>query len=168
PAPPAPALAGRDVMLLPAQGGQVAPVPAGLDAELRFWLDQQGPTVRWVFPDRLRSVLASSPALDIDIDALVVSSFQRAEVRRIGDPLFGDLRRLGALVGARYALVPVMAAYVPGEAGEAGRVEIATALIDTIGGNVLWYGVVAGQRGAAGAPEVTASAARAVAEALLR
>jgi hypothetical protein len=48
-----------------------------------------------------------------------------------------------------------------------GRVEVAVALIDTFGGRVLWYGVMAGEPGAEGSGDVAASAARAVAQTLL-
>lgn len=151
-------------MVLPAQGGVSRP-PAALDDEIRFWLTERGGATDWVFPERLRRSLQSAPALrDIRIDALAVSSFHGAEVKRIGDPLFGDLRRLGALVDARYALLPVMAAYVE----ETGRVEIGSALIDTMGGNVLWFGVVAGDAGTVDDPAAVASAAQALARTLVR
>lgn len=162
PAPPAPDLTGRAVMVLPVQPTAGA-VPAGLDAEIAFWLADHGNSVRWVFPPALEQALHRSPALqDIALHALAVSSFRRAEVRRIGDPLFGDLRRLGALVDTRYALVPVAGGYVPRPDG-AGRVELAAALIDTMGGAVLWFGVVGGEPGVHGAPTVVASAAQALA-----
>ncbi len=159
----APDLTGRVVMVLPAQGGAGARPPIGLDDEIRYWLGDRAPDVQWVFPLQLRSVLERTPALsDIHINALSVSHFRGAEVRRIGDPLFGDLRRLGAVVDARYALVPVTAAYVPGDTVP-GRVEVAAALIDTLGGDVLWYGVAGGDRGDERDPRVIASAARALA-----
>lgn len=163
PAPAPPDLAGRSVMLLPVQPGSGA-VPPGLDAELAFWLTERAPGVTWVLPAAIDRALARSPTLGIRPRALAVSSFMRAEVRRIGDPLFGDLRRLGALVQARYALVPVAGAYIPRPEG--GRVEVAAALIDTIGGRVLWFGVVGGEPGDAGSAAVVASAAHALARAL--
>jgi hypothetical protein len=102
--------------------------------------------------------------------ALAVSSFHRAEVRNIGDPLFGDLYRLSTLVDARFALVPVAAAWVPRSAGAsadasagAGRVEISVALIDTFGGRVLWYGVLAGTDAAEGSTTAAASVAEVLA-----
>ena len=153
-------------MLLPAQpaaGAAVVgePVP-GLDREIAFWLGESAPRVNWVPPPEIRQALARSPSLEIDIDALAVSSFHRAQVERIGDPLFGDLRALNALVNARYALVPVAAGYVSDDSGS-GRVEIHAALIDTVGGRVLWFGAVAGEPAAPGAAEGIASAARALA-----
>lgn len=166
PQAPPPDLTGTRVMVLPAQpaaGAAVVgePVP-GLDSEIAFWLGESAPRVEWVFPPDIRQALARSPSLDIDIDALAVSSFHRAQVERIGDPLFGDLRALNALVDARYALVPVAAGFVADGTGN-GRVEIHAALIDTIGGRVLWFGAAAGEPAAAGAAEGIASAARTLA-----
>lgn len=162
-----PDLTGASVMVLPAQagpGGPVAgePVP-GLDREIAFWLAERAPRVKWVFPPEQERALERSPSLDIDIHALAVSSFHRARVENIGDPLFGDLRALGALVDARFALVPVAAAYVPAATGD-GRVEMSVALIDTRGGRVLWFGVVAGDPGPQDASSTAATAAAALAQ----
>src|SRR5690606_41262834 len=117
--PPRPRdLGGAGVMGLPVQpgggggGGRRTPAPAGLDAELAYWLEERAPRVRWTFPPALEKALVRSPALDIRLRELPVSSFLRMQVERIGDPLYGDLRRLGALADARYALVPVAANYV--------------------------------------------------------
>lgn len=162
PAPPAPNLSGRSVMLLPVQGGRG--VPEGLDAELSFWLPERGLGVNWVLPDAIDEVVARSPTLGIHPRSLEVSVFHYAEVRNIGDPLFGDLRRLGALVDARYAILPVAAGYVT--RAEGVRVEIAAAIIDTLGGRVLWFGVVGGETGDRAAPALVASAAQALARTL--
>lgn len=166
PQAPPPDLTGSRVMVLPAQPAAGAATPGepvpGLDREIAFWLGESAPRIDWVFPPGIRQALARSPSLEIDIDALAVSSFHRARVERIGDPLFGDLRALNALVNARYALVPVAAGYVSDATG-GGRVEIHAALIDTIGGRVLWFGAVAGDPAPAGAATGVASAARALA-----
>ena len=167
--PPAtrpPDLTGAAVMVLPAQHGPGGapigePVP-GLDRELAYWLGERLPRVKWVFPPDLDRALERSPSLDINIRALAVSIFHRARVENIGDPLFGDLRRLGALTDTRFALVPVAATYVPNPTGQ-GRAEVSIALIDTLGGRVLWFGVAAGQPGAEGSTGVAATAASAVA-----
>lgn len=172
PKPLPPDLTGRAVLVLPSQPGpaarrdaQTGEVVAGLDAELAYWLGDRGPRVDWTFPAEIRDALERNAMLQIDIDALTVSSFHRAQVVNIGDPLLGDLRRLAALMDARWALVPVAVAYVPQETS--GRVEAAVALIDTYGGRVLWYGIMAGEPGAHGTTEVAASAARAIARTLL-
>lgn len=166
-----PDLSGERVMVLPAQPGPRAtgtgePVP-GLDGEIAFWLAESAPRVDWVFPPAIERALARSPSLDIRLDALAVSSFHRAEVRNIGDPLFGDLRALNALVGARYAMLPVAAAFVQNTEG-GGRVEMNVALIDTQGGRVRWYGALAGETAQAGAPELAATAAQALARVIAR
>jgi hypothetical protein len=183
---PAPDLTGQRVMVLPAQPGAWSGVPvagaaldpAELDAELGFWLTDGAPRVQWVLPPELARALARSPGLGIDLGSLAVGSFRRAEVRRIGDPLFGDLRRLSALVDARHALVPVAAAFVEVAGGEGaqatgappaaaqGRVEVAAALVDTFTGLVLWFGVVGGEPGRLADGAVIATAARALARAM--
>ena len=176
PPPPAPDLTGAVVMLLPTQESAFTrdPVDGGggagelLDAELAFWLREHGPHVRWVGPDRLRQHLARSPGLGIDIAHLDVSIFRHAQVKRVGDPLFGDLVRLGSLAGARFALIPTFAAYAPGANGGPGRLELAATLIDCSDGRVYWFGVVAGEPGAPGDRATVASAAQALARALFR
>ena len=151
-------------MLLPVQPTRGA-TPTGLDEELAYWFGERSRAVRWVFPPTLERALERSPGLGIHLRSLAVSSFFRAEVRRIGDPLFGDLRRLSALVDARFAIVPI-AAPPASTAGEDGRVEIAAAVIETVGGQVHWFGVVAGEPGPEGASATTASAAQALARTL--
>jgi hypothetical protein len=163
---PPPSLTGATVMLLPAQpgpGGSIArePVP-GLDAELAFWLAERAPRVSWVFPEEIERILARSPSIEIDLHALAVSSFHAAQVRNIGDPLFGDLNRLGALTNSRAALVPVAAGWI-GDGAGSGAVQVSLALIDNRTGRVIWYGVAEGEPGPEGSREVAASAAEAVA-----
>jgi hypothetical protein len=134
----------------------------GLDREIEFWLRDAAPRVSWVFAPEIERSLARSPSLRIEIRALAVSSFHRAQVQNIGDPLFGDLRSLNALLDARVALIPVAATWVRDASG-GGRVELAVALIDTLGGRVIWFGAIAGEPGAEGSSAVAASAARALA-----
>lgn len=165
-------MAGQRVMVLPAQPapGQVPEAAApgeapeavvGLDAGIAAALTRTAPGVEWVHASQVERVAARNPALEIRPRQLAVGSFHRARVNNIGDPLFGQLRTLAALVDARWALVPVAAGYA--EAGAAQvRVEIAAALIDTSGGAVVWYGMVAGEPGARG-PAAAASAAEALA-----
>lgn len=161
PSSPPPDLQGATVMVLPAQTADARSI-AGLDREIAWWLGERGPRVQWVFPPALRDALARSPALGIQLDALAVNSFTRGEVKNIGDPLFGDLHSLGVLTNARVALLPVRAAWVPDGAG-GGRIEIGVALIETTGGRVLWFGVVAGGPAEEGSAAATATAAQALA-----
>ncbi|MGH7503652.1 MAG: hypothetical protein ACREL7_18145 [Longimicrobiales bacterium] len=152
-------------MVLPAQAGPAhtgagEPVP-GLDREIAYWLGELVPRANWVFPPAIERAISRNPSLGIRLDALAVQSFHRGVVEIIGDPLFGDLSALGPLVGARFALLPVAVDYVTEESGD-GRVEVQAALIDTRGGRVMWFGIVAGDRAPQG-PQATASAARALA-----
>lgn len=189
PAPPAadtaqqpfPDIGGQRVMMLPVQ--QVVPAispPATADttrpmlalsseslraveAELAYWLPEQAPRVRWVLPDALERAVQGSAALDgITVRDLPVRDFQRSRLQSIGDPLYGDLRRVAVVTDARLALLPIGAVWIPETTG-AGRVHLAAALIDTMGGRVLWYGVAASSPGERDDPAVAASAARALA-----
>lgn len=172
PKPAPPSLAGRSVLVLPAQPAPGVPrnartgeVVPGFDAELAYWLEDQGPRVDWTFPPEIRAALERNAMLGIDVDALAVGSFHVAQVKNIGDPLLGDLRRLAALLDARWALVPVAVGYVP--RAEGGRAEAAIALIDTYGGRVLWYAVMGGEPAAEGSSDAAASVARSIAHTLL-
>src|SRR5690606_39979400 len=62
--------------------------------------------------------------------------FQTSRIQSIGDPLYGDLRRVAVVTDARLALIPLGALWIP-EVGGAGRIHVAAALIDTMGGAVL-------------------------------
>lgn len=159
PQPAVPNLAGLDVMVLPAQpapGG----VPAGFDEALSAVLETEYDNVDWRLPGELIRAAARAPILDVDPAALSVSLLRNPEETHIRDPLLGDLRRLGALVDARYAVVIYRAGYVvPADsAGGHGRIEAAVAILDTVGGRILWRGLVAGERGPAGDEVVLATA----------
>lgn len=167
PQAPPPPLTGASVMVLPAQLRYAEPALEPLDEEIGYWLGERGPRTLWVLPPAIDRALARNPTLGIRPRALAVDVFAVAEVRNIGDPLFGDLRRLAALLDARLALVPTHAAYVPQPQGP-GRIEITAALIDTFGGRVLWFGVVAGEPGPLGDRSTLASAAESLARAVLR
>jgi len=167
---PPPPLAGRPVMVLPVQptvGPGIQAVP-GLDADIAYFLSERAASVHWILPAELERALRNSPTLNIHPGELAVAGLRRARLERIGEPLFTDLRNLGLLVDARWALLPYAGGYVAGAADGAGRVELQLALIDTSDGDVVWLGAVAGQPGPAGSPLVSASAASALAELLGR
>jgi hypothetical protein len=157
---PFPDLAGRTVMLLPVQGGvpSLAAAHGGprcaatvlgpeqalaLEAELAYWLPERAPRARWLGPDAVERAVRGSPSLEVRPRELTVRDFQRARLQSIGDPLYGELRRVGALMDARLALLPIGALWVAEREG-GGRVHLLLALIDTFGGDVVWQGVVAG------------------------
>lgn len=168
-------LNGLAVMVLPAQPTASTPesLAGAFDAELAYWLGERAPRVRWIGTAELERLTRTSPALRMDLHALDVRMFGRMRIDRIGDPLFGDIHNLGAVVDARLALLPAALAYtMPTDSARArtgsgdGRIEVTAALINTFGGEVVWYGVVAGDPGPIDAPGTVASAAQAVARAL--
>ena len=167
-----PDLSGRQVLFLPVQ--QLSPLPGTmtgtarydsvdlLDAEISYWLREQAPDVRWVLPETIDRTLRRTPELDIKVRALDVAVFRRAQVKRIGDPLFGDLRRIAAVHGdARLAVVPVAAEFKPTDANQ-GRVNVALAVIDLGFGDVVWFGVIGGDAGVPG-QQLAASTAQTIA-----
>jgi hypothetical protein len=151
-------------MLYPAQSLQG--VPNSADAEIGFALSQRSGVV-WVPPAEMRSALASSPGLDSPLEGLPVGMFAQVEVRRVGDPLFGYLRRMAALVDSDIALVPVFVRYRAESSARPSGVEVAAALISARNGQVLWFGVVEGAPGAADDPRSLASAAEALSRRLV-
>jgi len=160
-----PDVSGRTVMVLPVQA-EVG-VEGDADAELAFALTSRESAVDWVFRAQLESALERSPGLGARTTGLAAGMFLRREVQRVGDPLYGDLRRLAALVNAEVALIPV--ALLPSELDENGlrSFEASVALIDVRSGRVLWFGVVAGDPGNLGDPGVLASAMDRLARRLL-
>lgn len=159
-----PALEGHRVMVLPVQSMPGVRGPA--DAELHFALQERGPRIGWVFPDEMREVLARSPGLEVHMDALPVGVFRQAQVERVGDPLYGDLRRLAAVANADLALVPLEVRPALDSLGVVvpdGGLEVTATLINARNGRVLWFGVVAGEAGPPADPRTLASAMDALA-----
>lgn len=131
------ALAGRAVLVFPVQR---APSREDATRELVFALEGRGGSQGWTFPDALRDQLRRSPQLDVPVDALPVGIFLQAEVRRIGDPLYGMLRRAASLNGTTVALIPVAVGFRPGTAEAPAAMELVAALIDVTSGRVVWVG----------------------------
>lgn len=163
-----PALAGRQVMVLPVQSTRGVPSAVQPDAELSYALQERGPEVRWILPDRLRELEARSPAIDLSVERLPVRVFLQAEVRRVGDPLYGHLRRIGGLAGADLALIPVLVSYRPEAPETSPAMEIAAALVNVRNGRVYWFGIVEGRSGGANDPGTLASAVAALARTVVR
>ena len=156
-----PSLRGAQVMVLPVQSTRG--IVGNPDAELADALTARGAGVRWVMPPALRALLARSPALDVQLDALPVGVFLQAEVDRIGDPLYGQLRRLAAIANGQIALVPIEVRHRATTPERAGAVEVVATLIDTSNGRVFWFGVVEGEAGEGSDPRALATAADALA-----
>ena len=162
-----PALSGRSVMVLPVQGSSgMGDLARDVDAEIRYALRSRSDQVRWSFPEDLRDALARSPGLDVPLESLPVGAFLQAEVQRVGDPLFGQLRRLGAVADGELALVPVSVRRNPvrdgGDGADAVPAELVTALIQVRDGRVAWFGVVEGDPGREGDFGLVASLAEAL------
>ena len=160
-----PDLRGRRVMVFPVQIR--SGVPGDADPEIVFSLRTRGTEVGWVFPDELEAALQRSPAVDSAVRGLPVGVFLGAEVQRIGDPLYGQLRRLGALTNADVALIPVAVRAGAEGAGGVSVVEIVSTILDVRTGRVIWFGVVAGRPGSVADFGSVASAVEELVEALL-
>lgn len=160
PPPPPPDLAGVRIMLIPVR----APAPARVDAELAFWLQDRAGATDWVLPDELQRVADRTPAWRLRLDALQRPILDMGGHRRVGDPLYGALRQLGAVVDADYALVPLGVGETADTAGVA--LSMAVAVVDIRGGRVLWLHTAHGERNSARATAV-ASVAEAVARSLV-
>ena len=154
-------------MLLPVQ--HVVGVGGDMDAELAFTLEDLGRDVDWILEDEVAERLARSPALDTRTRGLPVGRFLQAEVRRIGDPLFGLLRRLAALVDAEAILIPIGASFESNQLveGSTPRVRLTVALIEPRTGRVVWFGIEEGGDFPQGDPRGLATAVENVARTLL-
>lgn len=169
-----PSLLGRSVIVFPVQRN--LGVRGDATAEMVFALEGPGEGPDWLLPAELERVLAQSPGLDAPLENLPVDVFLQAQVNRIGDPIYGVLRRIGAVTDADLALLPVaVRPGVPAEpedgaaAAEEGPVpvEFVATLIEVRTGRVVWFGVEAGAAGAADDPGRLASAAEALARRLV-
>ena len=166
-----PNLRGTQVMVFPVQLVGDESRRAEIDGEIRFAVEEAG--IDWILPAELDDIIARSPNLNVNLRDLPVSQFLAREVTRVGDPLFGALRRLNAMTDARVAVIPVWAGPVDAADAEAaapgmgqGGWGISAALIDAARGFVLWYGSVEAGVAEAGAPPPVAQAALTLVERL--
>jgi hypothetical protein len=141
-------------------------VPGDPDAELAFGLGERGAGVEWIMPAEVDEVLARSPAVQARTRGLPVGNFVVAEVERVGDPLYGELRRMASLVGAEVVLLPVQAS-IEAVGGGDPVVRFWTALIDVRSGRVMWFSVLEGDGFPRGDPRGLASAVDELARSLL-
>ena len=160
-----PDLRGERVMVFPVQIR--AGVPGDVSSEIDFALRTRSSEVEWIFSDELESVLARAPGVDSSVTGLPVGFFLRASVRRIGDPLFGQLLRLGALTNSDIALIPVTVRTGAEGVGGTSVVEIVATILNVRTGRVIWFGVVSGAPGSVADFGSVASAVEALAETLL-
>lgn len=145
---PSAGMASQRMVVFPVQ--RPGDYAADAENEMVFALRARDGSSSWVFPDEVRRRLAQSPGLDAPVDALPVDVFLRAEVERVGDPLYGMIRRAAAVTNSDRALIPVGVSYRPevtdDETGEVeeSAVEVLAAVVDVLTGRVLWLGVTTG------------------------
>lgn len=162
-----PDMRGVRVMLLPVQDVRGLPRNAAAEPEVVFALTDRSDEVDWVTPERLRATAQRTPGLDFGLERLPVGVFLTREVRRIGDPLFGHLRRLGAVENSDLALIPIQVRFRPAMEDRSAAVEIAATLIQARTGRVVWFGIVEGQGNGPDDPAAVARAAQTLAQTLL-
>ncbi len=151
-------------MLVPALAGS----PDQVDAELAFWLQDGSPDTEWILPDELQAVADRTPQwrLKLRNDPRTVVETSPGH-RRLADPLYGDLRRLGAVLDANYALVPInVRRGVAADSMGAMAATITAAFVDIRGGTVAWLGTVEGKARGGNGEGAIAAAAAALARAL--
>lgn len=157
-----PDLRGRRVLVLPVQVREGVSSDVTIDEEIAYALPARGQRVSWVFPPEVENLLRRSPSVQASLHGLPVEFFLQVEVNRIGDPLYGEIRRLTTLAGADFALIPIQLSF-----GADGRFNLVSALLDPVTGRVLWFGKLQGEAGAADAPGTLASVVDALARAIL-
>jgi hypothetical protein len=157
-----PDLRGRTVLVLPTQLKDRVPNGVTIDEEVAYALGARSDAIDWVFPEEVESILRRSRGIQAQTRNLPVEMFLQAEVRRVGDPLYGEIRRLTTLAGADVAIIPVLLRY-----GEDGAYHMIATLLHPVTGRVLWFGTVDGAVGGAEEPGPLASVADALAQAVV-
>lgn len=162
-----PDLRGRRVMLLPVQHN--LGIPGDPSAELAFALTGRTDEVAWILEEEVREILGRSPGIQADTRGLPVGAFLQAEVDRIGDPLYGQIRRMAGLVDAEVVVLPIAASFEadPEMEGSTPRVRLTAAILDPRSGRVAWFGVEEGEDFPREDPRALASAAERLARTIL-
>lgn len=170
-------LSGQTVLVLPVQ--HVEATAAGwigdarsareaarqADAEIQFALSEEAGRATWVLPEQQVRMLRRRPSITVDPYTLSTDEVrdEGGRLRRIHDPLYGEVRALAALFDTRLAVWPLEIVRLDVESeAEASVVGIRTLLLDARGGDVLWQGLIEGGVEGTG-PAALASAAQAFA-----
>lgn len=155
------------MILLPVQ--QTVGVSGDPTAEVAFALTNRGDEIDWVLEDEVVEILERSPSIQARTRNLPVGLFLQAEVERVGDPLYGQLRRMASLVDAQAVLLPIAATFEadPQVPGSRPRVRLTATLIETRTGRVVWFGVEQGDEFERGDPRGLATAAERLARTIL-
>lgn len=173
-------LGGQRVLVLPVH--YVQPVDDGwvggaasadqalrrANAEIAFALGERRSTTQWIVAEEIAAAVQRQPAMGVHIYGLSADPVRRSALGRadrVRDPLYGEIRRLAALMDARYVVFPVELWYEPAreEQGGDGHAALWTLLLDARTGFVLWSGMVRGSAGPAGSEATVARAAEALA-----
>jgi hypothetical protein len=116
--------------------------------------------VTWHDQEAMRRFLRHAPGLATDPTDLSTGFLLARKVEGLPDPLWSSLRMLGALSGARVAVIPV-AVRLEGRTG-AVNATYAVAIVDVRIGQLVWRGKVTGPDAATPEAALTAAAAAAV------
>lgn len=175
---------GTTVVVLPVQATE--PLPGGawpgraataeatlraMDAEVEFALSDRRGAENWALPSALRRRVKRNPILAVNPDRLAYQGLlKRPDARdQLYEPLHGELRKLAALFGTRYLMLPLLLQVEPvspdepthdlacsdDETGQ--RAVLLVAFIDIRRSAVIWHGTI---RGGAVCPESGALLAR--------
>ena len=105
-------------------------------------LQRDAREVTWHGREAMRRVLRRSPGIASDPTDLPTGFLLAKKVEGIPDPLWSSVRVLGALMGARMAVIPVAVRFE----GRTGAVNatFAVAIVDVRVGQLVWRGRVTG------------------------
>jgi len=167
---PVSGLAGSGALLFPVDGILFGDSVRGLELRRGDLRDRAGAVldsvlardareVTWHDQEAMRRLLRRAPGVATDPTDLPTGFLLARKVEVIPDPLWSSIRALGALSGARVALVPV-AVRLDGRMG-AVNATYAMAIVDVRIGQLLWRGRVTGPD--APTPEAALAAAAAAA-----
>lgn len=173
----------------PAGAGSRGALLERMNAEIEFAFGEVGPDAGdWHTPAEVADRARRNPTLDIEPRRLAVRVLDgRAKGDRIPAPLHGQLRRIGALFGARYLFVPLRLRWTPGgdgagagegrpappdsargpggpEARTTGRAALELALVDIRSGVLMWRGTLHGASAPRDSPALLATLAARLAE----
>lgn len=160
-----------------------------MDAELEFAFEEVGPGAgEWHTPGEVEERARRNPTLNVEprrLSSQLLGGRGRGE--RIPAPLHGQLRKIGALFGARHLLVPLALGWEPRNAGSdeaagdsarpdaarepgrregrtTGRAALELALVDIRRGVLMWRGTVHGAPAPPDSPGLLATLAARLAE----
>jgi hypothetical protein len=161
-------LGGQKVLILPLQASEG--LPGNRDETTQALVTALGARdgrTQWVPPGRLRAALRTAPGYAQDPGALPMDPYRHHGENYIMEPLAGLVRRYSALTDTRLVMIPRAARWVAWGDRPGGRVRLATAVVDSRSGGVVWLGEADGEPYDEATPEAVRSAAEAMARRLV-